>query len=52
VGERGVGRDDLLALADAVEDGDDHGDLCGEAEALADVGGVQDGFFVGVVDGE
>ena len=52
VGERGVGLDDLLAFADAVEDGDDHGDLRGEAEALADVGGVEDGLLVGVVDGE
>ena len=43
VGERWVGLDDGLAFADAVEDGDDHGDLRGEAEGLADVG------FVGAV---
>lgn len=52
VRERGVGLDDLLALADAVEDGDDHRDLRGQAKALADVRGVQGGLLVGVVDGE
>ena len=40
VGEALVGFDDGLAFADAVEDGDDHGDLRGEAEGLADVGVV------------
>ena len=32
--------------------GDDHGDLRGETEALAQVGGVIGKLFVGVVDGE
>jgi len=52
VRERGVRLHDLLALANAVEERDDHGDLRGEAEALADVGGVQHGLLVGIVDGE
>ena len=41
VREGAVGFDDGLAFADAVEDGDDHGDLRGEAEALAEVGVVR-----------
>ncbi len=41
VGERGVGVDDGLAFADAIEDGDDHGDLRGEAVGFADVGVVR-----------
>jgi hypothetical protein len=41
------GFDDLLALADAVEDGDDHRDLRGQPEALAHVGRVQHGLLVG-----
>ena len=48
----GVGFDDGLAFADAIEDGDDHGDLRGEAEGLADVGVVGAVGFVGVVDAE
>jgi len=40
VGERAVGRDDLETLADAVVDGDQHGDLRGEVVGLADVGVV------------
>ena len=32
VGEGGIGLDDGLAFADAIEEGDDHGDLRGEAE--------------------
>ena len=40
VGKRLVGFDDGLAFADAIEDGDDHGDLRGEAEGFADVGVV------------
>ena len=51
VGEGGVGLDDGLALADAIEEGDDHADLGGEAEALAEIGGVGGVFFVGVVEG-
>ena len=52
VRESGVGFDDGLALADAIEDGDDHGDLRGEAVGLADVGVVRAVGFVGVVDAE
>ena len=44
--------DDLLALADAIEDGDDHGDLRGETEAFAEVRVVAGVGFVGVIDGE
>ena len=51
MGERLVGFDDGLALADAVEAGDDHGDLRGETEGLAEVSGVGGIFLVGVVDG-
>ena len=52
VGEGCVGFDDKLAFADAVEDGDQHGDLGGEVKALAEVGFRGGGFRVGVVDGE
>ena len=52
VRERAVGFDDWLAFADAIEDGDDHGDLRGEAVGLADVGVVRLVGFVGVVDAE
>ena len=47
-----IGLDDGLALADAIEDGDDHGDLRGEAIGLADVGVVGEAVVVGVEDGE
>ncbi len=40
VGERAVGRNDFVTLADAVVDRDDHGDLRGEVVSLADVGVV------------
>ena len=52
VREGGVGLDDGLAFADAIEDGDDHGNLRGEAEGFADVGVVGAVGFVGVVDAE
>ena len=52
VRESVVGVDDGFDLADAVEDGDDHGDLRGEAVGLADVGVVRAVGFVGVVDAE
>ena len=41
-----------LSFADAIEDGDDHGDLGGEAVGLADVGVVRAVGLVGVVDAE
>jgi hypothetical protein len=44
--------DDGLAFADAVEDGDDHGNLRSKAVGLADVGVVRAVGFVGVVDTE
>ncbi len=52
VGERLVGFDEGLAFADAVEEGDDHRDLRGEAEGFADVRVVRAVGFVGVVDAE
>ena len=52
VGEGAVGRNDFEALADAVVDGDDHGDLRGEVVGLAHVGVVRVVLFVGVVEAE
>jgi hypothetical protein len=47
-----IGFDDGLALADAIEGGDDHGDLSGEAVGFADVGVVGGVSFVGIVEAE
>ena len=44
--------DDGLALADAIEDGDDHGDLRGEPVGLAHVAVVGGVLLVGIVEGE
>jgi len=52
VGERGIGLNDGLAFADAIEEGHDHGDLRSESEGFADVGVVGAVGFVGVVDAE
>ena len=52
VREGGISIDDGLTFADAVEDGDDHGDLGCQAEGLADVGVVGAVGLVGVVDAE
>jgi hypothetical protein len=52
VGERLVGLDDGFALADAVEDGDDHRDLGRETVGFAYVGVVAAVCLVGVVDAE
>jgi hypothetical protein len=50
--ERAVGRHNLQALAQAVVDGHDHGDLRGQVVALAHVGVVGVVFLVGVVKAE
>src|ERR1700761_6617317 len=52
VRERLVGLYDGFALADAVEEGDDHRDLCGEAIGFADVGIVAAIGLVGVIEAE
>ena len=52
VAQRAVGRHDLLALADAVVNGHDHGDLRGQVVGLAHVGVVGVVLFVGVVEAE
>ena len=50
--ERAVGRHNLQALAQAVVDGYDHGDLRGQVVTFADVGVVGVVFLVGVVKAE
>ena len=52
VREGRVGRDYFFAFADAVEGGDEHGDLRGEVGRLADIRVVVDGLFVLVVEAE
>ena len=49
MGEGGVGLDQRPALADAIVEGDQHGDLRGEPEALAQVRVVGVVRLVGVV---
>ncbi len=47
-----IRRDHRLALANAVEEGDEHGDLRGEPVALAHIGLVGGVLFIRVVDAE
>ncbi len=49
VGEGAVGRNDFLALANAIVNGHHHGDLRGEVVGLAHVGVVRVVFLVGIV---
>ena len=52
VGKRAVGLDNVLAFADAIVGGDDHGDLRGQADCLVDVGIVIVALKLGIVKGQ